>query len=302
MSEPKVFFHINVSQYDKAKDFEVFRPASLDKPHDNAVMFVNTQNLHKLNVLDTVKDCIIFIPTGKSASQKAVSNNLIIESDDPRMSYCLFFRENGIKYLPPKEKYISKDGALIAENAIIGKDTVIMPFACIGGEVKVGDNCYIGSGSKLMGNITIGDNVVIRENTVIGANGLSTDRDAEGKAATMPQFGGVIIEDDVEIGANCVIARGAIDFTTIKRGSKIDNSSFISHNVTVGEDTFVVGETIMFGGSSTGKGVFISGNTTVRNKTRIGDGAFVGMGALVTKDVPEGTVVYGNPAHGKDEK
>ena len=105
-----------------------------------------------------------------------------------------------------------------------------------------------------------------------------------------------IIEDDVKIGALTVIARGAIDNTIIKRGTKVDNSTFISHNVVLGEDTFVVGETIMFGSSSTGKQAFVSGNSTIRDGRHIGDKAIVGMGSVVVKNVDDGVVVKGNPA------
>lgn len=292
-------FCVNAKRYDEKQDFDVFWPASLNKPKNNAVMFVNEKNVHRIDVLETVQECIIYYPVGCLIPNIVMEKNVLIESEDPRTSYCLFFRENSISNLPIFENYVNKGGALIAENASIGDDTVIMPFAYIGGEVIVGSNCYIGCGTKLVGKIKIGDNVIIRENTVIGADGLSTDRDFEGKAATMPQFGGVLIENDVQIGANCVIARGAIDDTEIKRGSKIDNSTFISHNVIVGDDTFIVGETIMFGGSSTGKQAFISGNSTIRNKVSIGDKAIIGMGSVVVKNVDSGSIVLGNPARVK---
>lgn len=100
--------------------------------------------------------------------------------------------------------------------------------------------CILDQVSNFLGEAHVGNNVVIRENTVIGADGLTTDRDENGKALTIPQFGGVILEDDVQIGALTVIERGAIDNTTIKKGSKIDNSCFISHNVTIEEDAFLV--------------------------------------------------------------
>ena len=296
----KKLFCVNAVKYDSSRLFKVYWPASLDKPKDNAVMFVNKKNIHRLDRLNMVKECIVFYPEGAEIPKEVRKRNVLIESADPRTSYCLFFRENNIRYLPDKERCREDRGALIAENAKIGKGTIIMPFAYIGGEAVIGEDSYIGSGSRLVGRIQVGDNVIIRENTVIGADGLSTDRDQEGKAATMPQFGGVIIEDDVQIGANCVIARGAIDDTTIRRGSKIDNSTFISHNVEIGEDTFIVGETIMFGGSSAGNKVFISGNSTIRNKTSIGDGATVGMGSVVVKNVEPGTVVLGNPARAKE--
>ena len=293
-------FSVSAAKYSSEYCFEVYRPASLDHPGNNAVMFINDKNVGRINEIDGVKDCIIFHPTTLELSQSLKQNNLTIPSADPRTSYCLFFRENHIVNLPHKEKMRCVNGAMIAESAIIGNNTTIMPFAYIGGEVTIGDNVYIGAGVKIVGKVRIGNNVAIRENAVIGADGLSTDRDPEGHAATMPQFGGVRIEDDVQIGAMTVIARGATDDTVISRGAKIDNSSFISHNVLVGEDTFVVGETIMFGGSSTGKQAFISGNSTVRNKVAIGDYATVGMGAVVTKNVENGTVVFGNPAHTKD--
>ena len=294
-------FSINIEKYDSSKNFNVYWPSSLDNPKDNSVMFVNNANAHRKDKLEFVKECIVFIPESLELSDAVSTRNLLIRSDDPRRAYSHFFEENHICNLPKKEKCIEIDGALISESAVIGSGTVIMPFAFVGGEVSIGNNCYIGSGSRLVGEINIGNNVVIRENTVIGADGMSTDRYSDGKAATMPQFGGVIIEDDVQIGANCVIARGAIDSTIIKRGSKLDNSTFISHNVTIGEDTFIVGETIMFGGSSTGNRVYISGNSTIRNKVSIGDEAFIGMGAVVTKDVCAGKTVLGNPAHGKED-
>ena len=294
----KKLFCVNANKYDSNRNFEVYWPASLDNPKDNAVMFVNRVNIHRLNRLNEVNECIVYYPMEIDIPEELRKKNIVlIGVEDPRVSYCLFYKENNIRFLPPRENMKEASGALIAETATIGLNTTVMPFAYIGGEVIIGENCYIGAGTKLVGKITIGNNVVIRENTVVGADGLSTDRDKDGRAATMPQFGGVVIEDDVMIGANTVIARGAIDDTVIKRGSKIDNSSFISHNVVVGEDTFIVGETIMFGGSSTGKGVFLSGNTTVRNKVSVGDNAMVGMGSTVTKNVEPGTTVFGNPAH-----
>ena len=216
--------------------------------------------------------------------------------DNARNAYCSFFRDNHITYYPPIEEVDFINGSYIAKTAKIGDNCKIFPCSYIGGEVELGNNCYIGSGVRLVGEVHTGNNVVIRENTVIGADGLSTDRDKDGMALTMPQFGGVVIEDDVQIGALTVIARGAIDNTIIKRGSKIDNSTFISHNVIIGEDTFIVGETIMFGSSSTGDKVFISGNSTIRDGRHIGNEAIVGMGSVVVKAVEEGQVVKGNPA------
>lgn len=98
-------------------------------------------------------------------------------------------------------------------------------------------------------------------------DGLTTRRNEVGDIITIPQFGGVVIENNVQIGANSVVCKGAIDNTVIGTGSRIDNCSFISHNVKMGKNTIVVGKD-----------------------------AFVGMGSVVTKNVPDGVTVKGNPA------
>ena len=292
----KEYFRIPVKKYVSDKDFEVVRPASLNVPKDNAVMFVIESRINEAVAFTKCRNCLIFWPEKVSVSDEIADRHAVLYCKDPHREYCRFFYDNGIANLPREEEFELKNGAYICKGAAIGRNCRIFPGAYIGGEVEIGDHCYIGAGTRLMGEVHIGNNVEIRENSVIGADGLSTDRDERGRALTMPQFGGVRIEDDVKIGALTVIARGAIDDTVIRRGSKIDNSAFISHNVILGEDTFVVGETIMFGSSSAGKQVFISGNSTIRNGCHIGDGAVVGMGSTVVKNVENGAVVKGNPA------
>lgn len=290
------FFEVNVNKYVADKDFFVWRPASLNNPKDNSVMFVTEKYIQEVQCLGKVHNCLIFVPEGIDIPTILESFHAIVRCENPRRGYCRFFKDNGIEHLPSKEEYEINNGACIGKGAVIGDNCRIFPGAYISGETVIGSGVYIGAGVKIMGKVKIGNNVVIRENSVIGADGLSTDRDEDGIALTMPQFGGVVLEDDVQIGALTVIARGAIDNTVIRRGSKIDNSSFISHNVCIGEDTFVVGETIMFGSSSTGDKVCISGNSTIRNGVHIGNEALVGMGAVVVKSVAERSLVKGNPA------
>lgn len=294
--EMKKYFRVNVRKYVPNKDFEVVRPASLNNPKDHAVMFISADYMDYVDAFRKCKECLVFWPADKMVPHDLLALHAICIVENTRNGYCGFFRDNNITYYPPVEEFEVVNGAYIAKTAKVGNNCRILPGAYIGGEVEIGDNCYIGLGTKLVGEVHIGNNVVIRENSVIGADGLSTDRDEKGRALTMPQFGGVIIEDDVQIGALTVIGRGAIDNTILKRGSKVDNSTFISHNVILGEDTFVVGESIMFGSSSTGKQVLISGNSTIRNGRHIGNKAVIGMGSVVVKNVEDGAVVKGNPA------
>lgn len=290
------YFRVNASKYVPGKNFDVVRPASLNNPKDNAVMFIGEKYMDQADAFCKCKNCLIFWPEEIDLPEEIGNDHAVVKCIKPRREYCRFFCENSITYYPPIEEFDIKNGAYICRTAKIGNNCSILPGAYIGGEVELGDNCYIGSGARLVGEIRTGKNVIIRENAVLGADGLSTDRDTDGKPLTMPQFGRIILEDNVQIGALTVIARGAIDDTIIKSGAKIDNSSFVSHNVVIGEETFVVGESILFGSSSTGNQTLISGNSTIRDGRHVGSKAIVGMGSVVIRDVEDGAVVKGNPA------
>lgn len=297
--EAEKFFEVDVSRYDKAAHFTVCRPASLNNPTDHAVMFVMERFLADVGALKTVRECLVFWPESVEIPSEIQERHVVIPVREPRLEFCRFFKENGIRALPPKERFRVVDGAYIAEGACVPASCTVLPGAYICGRAVLGEDVYVGVGVKIVSPAVIGDHVVIRENTVIGASGLSTDRDMDHTAISMPQFGRVVIGDNVEIGASTVIACGAIDDTRIERGSKIDNSTFISHNTHIGPNTFVVGNTIFFGGSSTGANAFVSGGVTVRNKVSIGEGATVGMGSVVVKNVPPYVTVMGNPAREK---
>lgn len=292
----KEYFRVDASAYVPGKNFPVVRPASLTHPKSNAVMFITAESISKAEVFSSVENCLVFWPEGQAVLSTLADRHAVFVCENPHLEFCRFFRDNGITYLPKKEKVDLVDGAYISPAAKIGKNVTIMPGAYVSGECEIGDGSYIGCGVKLTGEIHIGKNVVIRENAVIGADGLSTDREEDGTPVTMPQFGCVVLEDDVQIGANAVVQRGAIDETRVCKRAKIDNCAFVSHNCFVGENTFMVTESVMLGSSSIGNNSMVSSNATIRNGVHVGDGAMVGMGAVVVKNVPDGAIVKGNPA------
>lgn len=289
-------FRVGMSAYSSEKQFEVVRPASLGHPEDNAVMFVTQEHIQETTALEEVKDCLVFWPEGAEVPGTLREKHAIVPCADPRLEYCRFFRDNDIDDRPKQEHVELVGGAYISPKAKIGSDVTIMPGAYVSGECEIGDRCYIGCGVKLMGKVLIGKDVIIRENSVIGATSLSTNREPDGRPVTMPQFGWVVLEDHVQIGANVVISRGAIDETRICQYAKLDNTCFIAHNCRVGENSFVVGNTLMMGSSTMGKNSLLSGNSSVMNAVHIGDNALVGMGSVVVKDVPDSIVVKGSPA------
>lgn len=296
MSELKEFFCVDAIKYDKTKRFCVVRPSSLSNPQNNSVMFVTEGFLKYWEAVLGVEECIVIWPQNHPVPKELAKKHAVILSKEPRYGFAEFFHENRITYNVMPKPYRLENGAMICDGAEIGEGTIIFPGAYVDGDVKIGKNCYISSGVRIVGHVQIGDDCIIRENTVIGSDGLTTRRNEEGKIITIPQFGGVVIEDNVQVGANSVICKGAIDDTVIGSGSRIDNCSFISHNVRLGNDTIVVGEVLMMGSSSTGERAYLSGNVVVRDGVSVGMDAFVGMGSVVTKDVPNGVTVKGNPA------
>ena len=199
-------------------------------------MFITRGYPEYRTVFESVSGCLIFWPKEWEIPERISVGNAVVSCENPHLAYCQFYQEQKITGLYQPDKTVVRDSSLIAMTALIGEGTVIFPGCYIGGQVSIGRNCFIGAGVKIVGHVQIGDNVWIRENTVIGTDGMSTDRDENGHPVTMPQFGGVVIEDDVQIGANACILRGAIDDTVLHRGCKIDSLVLVSHNVSVGEE------------------------------------------------------------------
>jgi UDP-3-O-[3-hydroxymyristoyl] glucosamine N-acyltransferase len=150
-------------------------------------------------------------------------------------------------------------------------------------------------------NVTIGNRVIIHSGAVIGADGFGYVRQVEDRRPgevhrKIPQVGRVVIEDDVEIGANSTIDRATLASTRIGRGTKIDNLVTVGHNSVVGQDCIIIGQAGLSGSTVLCDGVTIAGQAGLAGHLRVGAGAIVGAQAGVTKDVPPGATVLGSPA------
>ncbi|MBU4478350.1 MAG: UDP-3-O-(3-hydroxymyristoyl)glucosamine N-acyltransferase [Candidatus Omnitrophica bacterium] len=203
--------------------------------------------------------------------------------------------------------------AIVGENVTLGKDIVIHPYVVVEDNVGIGDNTilcagvFVGHNTKIGSDtviyphvsirerVTIGARVIIHSGTVIGSDGFGFAT-VKGLHHKIPQIGTVIIEDDVEIGANVTIDRARFDKTLIKHGTKIDNLVQIAHNVVIGENTIVVAQTGISGSTIIGKNVILAGQSGIIGHISIGDNAVVAAQAGVTKSVPDNTCVSGYPA------
>lgn len=262
------------------------------KPIDNAtetsLVFIdkNAKNKDKL-IADTQAVTIIcdYIPIDDSTYK----DKCLIIVNQPK----LFFA----KLINQQLKNVTcgiHPSAVIDPRARIADNCYIGPHVCVG-NVEIGENTFIHSNCSIYDNVIIGSNVIIDAGTVIGGAGFGFVRDEGGVPIPFPQLGKVIIEDDVEIGANVCIDRGALQNTIIRKGVKIDNLVHVGHNVEIDEYTYIIATTAIGGSTKIGKRCWIAPSRLL-NKITIGDDVTIGYGAVVLKSVPSGATYMGNPA------
>ncbi len=185
--------------------------------------------------------------------------------------------------------------AVIEDGARIGDGTVVLGGSYVGKDTRIGKECLVYPNVTIREEVRIGDRVIIHSGAVIGSDGFGFAKDGE-IYRKIPQVGNVVIEDDVEIGANVTIDRAATGTTLVGSGTKIDNLVMIAHNVVIRENCVLVAQVGISGSTEIGKGASVGGQAGVAGHIKIGDGAIVAGKAGVTSDVPPGTKVSGFPA------
>ncbi len=187
--------------------------------------------------------------------------------------------------------------AYIGENVKIGSNTKIFPNAFIGDNVIIGDNCLIDPGVKIYHDCKIGNHVNILAGTVVGSDGFGFAPQADGTFVKIPQLGNVLIEDNVDIGANATIDRATVGSTVIKSGAKLDNLIQVGHNAEVGNNTIIAAQAGVSGSTKIGKNVMIGGQAGLVGHIQLGDGAKVNAQSGVSKSIDAGKAVTGSPAY-----
>ncbi len=185
-------------------------------------------------------------------------------------------------------------GVYIGRGAQIGKRTVLYPGVFIGSGAVIGEDSILYPGVSVYRRSVIGNRVILHAGVVIGADGFGYSLPGT-QNRKIPQVGYVRIDDDVEIGANATIDRGALGRTWIQKGVKIDNLVQVAHNVVIGEYSVIVAQAGISGSTKLGRGVLIGGQVGVVGHISVGDGVMAAARAGITKNVPPGQIVAGAP-------
>ena len=252
------------------------------KSMENSGNKIKDVDMHLLIVADKlpdfpVSDKISFI-TGDNP--KGMYFETLAHFFAPRR-VCTGIAKTAVVLAPPEnigKNVTIGENCFICSNTVIGDDTIIEHNVVIECRTRIGKGCHIDSG------------------TVIGTPGYGYYKDADGNYRKVPDFGGVVIGDNVEIGANVCIARGTLADTIIECNVKIDNLCHIAHNVHIGKNCLVIAQSMLGGSSVLHDDVYVAPAAAIINQVEIGRNSLVGMGAVVTKSVEENKVVAGVPA------
>jgi len=288
-------FTIVISDIDESN--EISGPRNIIEASEKHITFLsNKYKDEAVDLLVNSEASIIVVDAEIYSSlntvQKSLIGSVIVLSTDPKndMVKCLnhFFSEE-----PETGIHAS---TIIHNTVVFGKNTSVGPNTVIDKNVCIGDDCVIGANIHIQKGTVIGDRVEIRSNCTIGNLGFGFVKSEDGTNKPFPHYGNVIIENDVRIGSSTCVDRGALGDTIIKKGAKIDNLVHVAHNVVIGENSLIIACTMIGGSTIIGDNSWVAPSVILRNGIKIGNNTTLGMGCLVTKDVPDGVSVAGFPS------
>lgn len=194
-----------------------------------------------------------------------------------------------------KDVYIG-EYAFVGKNVVLGDGVKVYPNTYIGDFSKIGDGCMIFSGVRIYHDTVMGRNCTLHSGVIVGGDGFGFAPNEDGEYVKVAQTGNVMIEDDVEIGANTTIDRATLGSTIIRKGVKLDNLIQVAHNVEIGEHTVIAAQTGISGSTKIGKNCMIGGQVGIVGHIRIGDNVKIQAQSGVPSNVKDGEIIMGSPA------
>jgi len=272
----------------------VEKPVPFDQIAQNTLTFIRHVEGEELNKIADIPGIILILPElDPSCDHIAVkAQGYWIQCRDPRLTFALVLCE----YFEPRLTHHISPNADIHEMARLGNDVGIDAFAVISAGVHIADGCHIAAHTMLHSGVQLGRGVTIGAGTCLGGPGFGYQRDNDGTPQRFPQLGILEIGDGCEIGENVTINRAALTTTTIEAHVKIDDQTYVAHNVSIGAGTLIMAGVRIMGAAAIGTGVDIHQGSLIGQGVRIGDRAVIGMGSVVLSDIPADTFAAGTPA------
>lgn len=279
------------------KDVLIKYVCTIDNIKENSVFFVKGQNFVKgQKKINNARNTLAI--TAEIAGLNESNFESAICSKNPRLDFIKVMRKFFVELI---REGINKS-AVIDAKAKIGKNVSIGQNSYIGAEAEIGNNTIIRKNVVIGSKVKIGEDCVIKDNTVIGSEGFGFEYDENDVPIHFPQIGSVVIGNNVWIGSNSIIERATFEKTIIGNNVMIEDVVQVGHNCIIGDNTFISGGVIICGSVNIGKNCWLAPNSVIRECITIGDKGFVGLGAVVVKDVPANETVVGNPARKFERK
>jgi UDP-3-O-[3-hydroxymyristoyl] glucosamine N-acyltransferase len=288
-------------------EIEIRRVTGIEHAGPGDLTFVD--NPKYIPFLDTTRAAAVIVTNNQPVAREGALS--VLRSSHP---YVTFAQAVALFVAPPAQKpgidplsSVAPDAAIgpgasigpfvtVGAGVSIGARTTIYPHVAIGAGVRVGDDCLIYSHVSLRDRVTIGDRVILHDGAVVGADGFGFAKQADGTHLKIPQTADVVIEDDVEIGANTTIDRPAVGETRICAGTKLDNLVHIGHGVNVGRRVLFAAQVGVAGSSVVGDDVILAGQVGVAGHLRLGKGVMATAQTGIPGSLPAGSYVSGYPA------
>lgn len=286
-----------IALYGKQENAYIDNLADAEHVNNHTLDWVNPIKPEKQERVERSKACCILVDESVVYSDTLHhQGKVLLVVKSPKLSLA----EIGNRFFVEKLKPSIHPTAVISEGATIGKNVYVGPY-CVIDKAVIGDGCILEGHVHVYDGVVMGKGCNIKTGAILGGSGFGFERDADGNKFRFPQIGRLLIGDDVEIGANTCIDRGALSDTLIGDHTKINNLCHIAHNNIIGKNVTITGCVNVSGSNIIEDDVWLAPNSSIRGYVHLGKGCVIGMGAVVTKDVPEGETWVGNPAKKKGE-
>jgi UDP-3-O-[3-hydroxymyristoyl] glucosamine N-acyltransferase len=277
---------LNLEHIGKVIDIKV--PSSIDCNSPGCIKFANKYNIKNLNKLNSNLNSFVIA----DSDYKELLKIPHVISLNPRLDFCRVTEEF---FSETFENKIEKT-AVVSPKSKIGQNVYIGHNVVVGENVTIGDGCRILHNNIIMADVKIGRDCLIKSGTIIGQKGFGFERDTKGIPVTFNHYGGVIIGNNIEIGAINTICRGVLSDTIINDYVKTDDHVHIAHGVEIETGVLVTAGSTICGSVKIGKNVWVGPNSSIIDNIQIGEETIIGIGSVIGKSVDSHSIVLGNPA------